>query len=342
MAHTEVPNSVLRNIEKLARRFLRHKDSNSKGMHYVSWRELCLPRDMGGLGFHDLIAWKGALRARLAWTVINDPDSLLHKVVTAKYGADPWENIRRTRCSATWKIIREGADALAGILRWKVGDGRRVRILQDCWILDRRIERWPTFVNVEAVDNAHVNHLLDDNFQWNADVVEHCFGTIMAQRILNIVTTPSAGADQPELIKSCFGSSLAAVVYRDKFGPANFEFGWMHKLKLHPREKFHWWRLLRDAIPTNMWLLRRGLSGTGDCSWGCGGEENTEHCITRCSKLREVLDILGKWGFVLPFFDTLEMALDGLAILAETNRNLGALYCYAVYHVWYCGVPEMN
>ncbi|PKU83612.1 Ras-related protein Rab7 [Dendrobium catenatum] len=144
---------------------------------------------------------------------------------------------------------------------------------QDGWILDRRIERWPTFVNVEAVDNAHVNHLLDDNFQWNADVVEHCFGTIMAQRIMNIVTTPSAGADQPELIKSFFGSSLAVVVYRDKFGAANFEFGWMHKLKLHPREKFHWWRLLHDAIPTNMWLLRRGLSGTGDCPWGCGGAE---------------------------------------------------------------------
>lgn len=45
LAHTEVPNSVLNSIEKLGQRFLWQKDSNSKGMHYVGWKDICLPRE---------------------------------------------------------------------------------------------------------------------------------------------------------------------------------------------------------------------------------------------------------------------------------------------------------
>ncbi|XP_028547942.1 uncharacterized protein LOC114578691, partial [Dendrobium catenatum] len=131
-------------MEKLARRFLWQKNSNSKG----------------GLGFHDLSVWRGPLRAQLAWTVINEPNSLLHKVVTAKYGPDFWQLSRTPRCSSPWQILREGADALSAILQWRIGDGRRIWILQDCWIFDRKIKKWPTFVNVEEVEDTYVSNLL--------------------------------------------------------------------------------------------------------------------------------------------------------------------------------------
>ncbi|PKU67392.1 putative mitochondrial protein [Dendrobium catenatum] len=303
-------------------------------MHYVGWHDLCLPCDQGGLGFHDLTVWRGPLRARLAWTVINEPDSLLHKVVTAKYGADLWQSVRTSKCSATWRIIREGMDALSAILRWRIGDGRCVRILQDCWILDRKIGEWPTFVNVEEVDNARVCNLLTDSLEWNEEVVNRCFGPIMAQRILEIGTNRGEGTDMPELTKSCFGSSLSAVAYRSKVQGPECEFGWLHNLKLHPREKFHWWRLLRNAVPTNVWLHRRGLSSTRLCPWGCDMEENTEHCITCCHMLRKVGRILAKWGFTLPQYDSLAAAMEGLAAMAASNRVRGLIFCYAVYQVW--------
>ncbi|XP_028549032.1 uncharacterized protein LOC114579203 [Dendrobium catenatum] len=295
LAHTEVPSGVLNSIEKLGRRFLWQKDSNR------------------GLGFHELAVWRGPLRARLAWTVINEPDSLLHKVVTAKYGADLWLPVRTPKCSATWRIIREGADALSTILRWRIGDGRSVRILHDCWILDRKIEEWLTFVNVEEVENARVCNLLTDSLEWNVEMVNHFFGPILAQRILEIGTNVGEGTDTPELTKSCFGSSLSAVAYRSKVQGPDCDFGWLHNLKLQPREKFHWWRLLWNAIPTNVWLHRRGLSSTRLYPWGCDMEENTDHCITLCHMLRKVVRILAKWGFALPQFDSLAAAMDGVA-----------------------------
>ncbi|PKU65420.1 Putative ribonuclease H protein [Dendrobium catenatum] len=54
MSHTKVPRGVLGDIKKLGRGFLWQKDSNSRGMHYVGWKEMCQPRDHRGLGFHGL------------------------------------------------------------------------------------------------------------------------------------------------------------------------------------------------------------------------------------------------------------------------------------------------
>lgn len=107
---------------------------------------------------------------------------------------------------------------------------------------------------MEEVENARVSYLLDDTLDWNVEMVECCFGKIMAQHILEIAMNSGVGTDVPELIKSCFDSSLSAVAYRTKIGEHDYAFGWLYKLKLHPSEKFRWWRLLRNAICSNVWL----------------------------------------------------------------------------------------
>ncbi|PKU70762.1 Putative ribonuclease H protein [Dendrobium catenatum] len=303
-------------------------------MHYVCWKDLCLPRDHGRLGFHDQIMWRGALRARLAWATLNDSNSLLHRVMQAKYGLDMWNNSRIPKFSTAWKIIREGAEALSTVIRWRVGNGRGIHILNDCWILDRKLARWPTFVNIEEVENAMVSDLLDGNQNWVAARVERFFGKIMAARILDIDTVSSEGPDLPELSRACFGSSLSSIIYREKFVPSEYQFGWLLKLKLHPREKFHWFRLLQNAIPTNAWLSRRGLMANCDCPWGCNVEETVDHYTTRCSKLLEVFGILGKWGFLVPTFSSLGDVLEMMPVLADTNPLLAIIFCYSVYQVW--------
>ncbi|KAI0491479.1 hypothetical protein KFK09_025739 [Dendrobium nobile] len=90
VTHTTVPHGVLNTIEKIARRFLWQKDANSRGMHYVAWKELCQPRSKRGLGFYSLVKWQGALQARLAWDLLQNPDFLLYKLLLAKYGMEMW------------------------------------------------------------------------------------------------------------------------------------------------------------------------------------------------------------------------------------------------------------
>ncbi|PKU83905.1 Putative ribonuclease H protein [Dendrobium catenatum] len=277
MTHTSIPNGVLMAIERMGRRFLWQKDASSRGMHYVGWKELCQPTEFGGLGFHCLTRWKGALRARVVWDLIQNKDSILYKVLMAKYGMKLWEYEHGKKVSITWKVIQDGAKVLRPILRWNIVDGSQIDVMHDVWIMNRNIAKWPTFVNIEEVENMKVCNLLNNSFQWNVEMVKNCFGNTMAERILAINISTENQEDNPELIYSRLSMTVAAMAYRNSEEKGINEFSWLKQLKLHPREHFFWWRLLRDAIPTTHWLNRRTLADTSLCPWGCNEEENLDH-----------------------------------------------------------------
>ncbi|PKU78484.1 putative mitochondrial protein [Dendrobium catenatum] len=240
MTHSVVPNGVLHFIERLGRRFLWQKDSNSRGMHYVGWKELCKPRIQGGLGFHDLIIWKSALRARIVWDLLHHPESVLYKVLMVKYEMKLWDTSLGKKSSATWKIIQDGASALRPILRWNIGNGMSIDVFQDVWIMDRVLDKWTTFVNVEEVENFYVGDLLNNSSQWNEELIKRCFGAIMAERILAIDVGNDSHGDCPELIHDRRDMTVAAMAYRINFGVEENNICWLYNLKLHPRERFFW------------------------------------------------------------------------------------------------------
>ncbi|PKU84413.1 Putative ribonuclease H protein [Dendrobium catenatum] len=332
--HIMVPKSILHSIEKIARKFMWQKDSNSRGMHYVAWKELCQSRNQGGLGFYCLEKWQSALRARLAWDMIQNSESLLNKVLIAKYGSDVWCSVTESNVSITWKIIQDGAKALHPIIRWKIGDGQSINVLNDMWILDRKIANWPTFVNMEMVDNVNVSSLLDSSLQWDMKAMEDCFGKILGQRIKAITTNNGNGVDSPELCYSRSSLTVTAMAYRASIDIGGYPFVWFDKLKLHPREIFFWWRVLKKAISNNSWMFHRGLSESMLCPWGCNEEETLDHCITQCNKLRQVISILGKWGFGIPCVNFLEELLRELGDCVNKNTGIGCIYYYVVYQLW--------
>ncbi|XP_020696169.2 uncharacterized protein LOC110109442 [Dendrobium catenatum] len=334
MTHTSIPNGVLMAIEKMGRRFLWQKDVSSRGMHYVGWKELCQPTEFGGLGFHCLTQWKGALRARVVWDLIQNKDSILYKVLMARYGMKLCEYDHGKKVSVTWKVIQDGAKVLRPILRWNIVDGSQIDVMHDVWIMNYNIAKWPTFINIEEVENMKVCNLLNNSFQWNVEMVKHYFGNNMAERILAINISTESQEDNPELIYSRLSMTVAAMAYRDSEEKGNYEFSWLKQLKLHPREHFFWWRLLRVAIPTTHWLNRRTLADTYLCPWGCNEEENLDHCSATCTKLKQVMEILCKWGFNMPIVNSLVDLKVELLKYAENNPSMGRIYCYTVYQVW--------
>lgn len=114
-----------------------------------------------------LASWQGLLRARVGWQVLSNSNSLLHKEVRAKYGMELWNATQVKKASITWRVNHDGAKALNVIIRWNIGNLQQVNVMQDCWILDRRIDLWLTYVNVNEVENVSVSKLLDDSSQWN-------------------------------------------------------------------------------------------------------------------------------------------------------------------------------
>jgi hypothetical protein len=72
-------------IHTLMNRFWWGNNSNTKGMHWMSWSLLGLTKQKGGLGFRDLEVFNLALLAKQGRRLIQQPDSLLTIVIKAKH-----------------------------------------------------------------------------------------------------------------------------------------------------------------------------------------------------------------------------------------------------------------
>ncbi|XP_020704485.1 uncharacterized protein LOC110115563 [Dendrobium catenatum] len=141
-----VPNSVLDEIDKICRNFIWNKSNGNNGIHYVNWNLMCLPMAYGGRGLHSCCSIVGPLTAKLAWRYMEDKDSLLHRILFPKYGSVLEEGVSRRAGSASWKILSDVGNCLKPIIRWNVVNGVNIDVFSDTWILDKSLNKWPTFV----------------------------------------------------------------------------------------------------------------------------------------------------------------------------------------------------
>lgn len=83
MACFLLPKSLCNELEGIIARFWWGK--GKKGIHWCTWKEVCDLKEAGGLGFRKLDKFNIALLAKQAWRLINYPDSLIGRVLKAKY-----------------------------------------------------------------------------------------------------------------------------------------------------------------------------------------------------------------------------------------------------------------
>ena len=98
-----------------------------KKMHWFAWWKMCVPKKKGGLGFRDLHSFNLALLAKQCWRLIQNPDSLCARVLSAKYY--PEGNILKAgpkkSSSFTWQSIVAGIQTFKRGCIWRVGTHRR-------------------------------------------------------------------------------------------------------------------------------------------------------------------------------------------------------------------------
>lgn len=113
-----LPVTLMQDIKKMIRQYW-WGGSKSRSLHWLPWKLLCRTKKAGGLGLRDLECFNLALLAKQAWRIITCPNSLLARILKARYF--PRESFFTAelgeRPSLTWRSIRSARSALQPGLR---------------------------------------------------------------------------------------------------------------------------------------------------------------------------------------------------------------------------------
>ncbi|XP_020684353.2 uncharacterized protein LOC110100971 [Dendrobium catenatum] len=333
--HSLLPKKILDDLEKICRDFIWRKAKGNSGIHYVSWEEMCKPVNEGGRGLFSCSAKKKALRSILAWRYFKNKDSLLQEVFAAKYDEKLKMGSNRINYSPSWKLLNEGYNMLKPIVRWRLANGEKVEVFNDTWILDKSINRWPTFVVPHEEEAFYVKELIH-NGSWNVPKLVDMFGTKLVSLILQLKIDQGSGKDEMELVQHNSGLTVAGMAFKaiNHHNREQNHWNWFKNIKLNALVELFWWKIFKNAIPTFKYLHRRRLRDNAECPRGCTTIEDQEHVLCTCLKLKEVINLLNLWGFCIPKFRNYEDCIKWLEMVARKRGLVASLYCNAVFLSW--------
>ena len=77
---------------------------DERKMSWMCWKNLCVPKNQGGMGFKLLKKFNLALLAKQGWKLQTETNSLAYKVLKAKYFL----------IVSLWKLLLEGVHLICG------------------------------------------------------------------------------------------------------------------------------------------------------------------------------------------------------------------------------------
>ncbi|KAL0378864.1 UNVERIFIED_CONTAM: putative mitochondrial protein [Sesamum radiatum] len=298
-----VPSSICSEIEGMMSDFFWHNKGIRK-IHWISWENLCVRKEEGGLGFQKMGAFNLAMLAKQLWRIISQPHCLLSRVLKQKYfpTTDVLSGSASQGCSFTWRSIVEARPVILLGSRWQVGDGLTARIWLDRWIPRPISFRVITAPHRLSPDAKVATLFYEDRDLWNETLVRNIFRPEDADVILGI----SVSRSHPDTFhwhydtKGRFSVRSAYHLLVDgsrglqgssSSGPVSWKFLW--RAAVPPKVQLFAWKICREALPSASRLARRGILLDSRCVW-CGEEAgDLLHVFLHCHYSRLVWALTG-------------------------------------------------
>jgi hypothetical protein len=136
MACFLLPCELCQHINSISRKFWWGCRDGERKPSWVSWREMCKPKHMGGLGFRDIELFNLALLARQGWCMLQKPESLNARVLKARYYLESDLLVEEVGSSPSQvgRAIHAGIGFLKQGLIRRIGTGENTNPLNDHWI----------------------------------------------------------------------------------------------------------------------------------------------------------------------------------------------------------------
>jgi ribonuclease HI len=300
-----LPKALSKEINTLMQKFFwGHKDKE-KRIHWMSWSKMGRSKANGGMGFRDFTCFNKALLAKQVWRLWKTPDSLIARIVEAKYY--PRGSVLEAQLgkypSVAWRSIHSSIELVREGLIWRIGNGRKARIWEDMWLptpSTYKVYSPPSLLNPNSTVSSLIN---EDSKWWKRDLLEKIFTREETSTILSIPISQTNREDKLiwrgtakgvflvrsayHILKECEEAKLAAGSGRE-----NHSFFWKKLWQLHipNAEKNFLWRACQDILPTKVNLCQRKVCVENWCPICEQEEETTLHILWHCPSARDA------WG----------------------------------------------
>ena len=256
---------------------------------------------VGGMGFRDLALFNDSLLAKQAWRLLHDHNNLYYKVFKARFF--PNTMIMEAKDSRlgfyAWKSILIGRDVIQRGVRWRVGNGKKIRVWQDHW-LPRKHAPFLSVCPIADFEDSTVDILIDPQTrQWNVEMVEGLFNEEEAELIKQIPLSRSATEDtlfwpySSNRLYSCkagykFLKMEEELMERAHDSATNEDtqvWKQIWSMNVPQKVKTLLWRACSKAMPTKHSLFRCKIT-EDDLYVRCrAATENSLHALWLCSEL---------------------------------------------------------
>ncbi|XP_056698700.1 uncharacterized protein [Spinacia oleracea] len=296
----EVPLSISSKLDSIITRFFWAGRAGS-GFHWVNRRTLQIPRGLGGLGIRNASCLNKALLMRQVWRLNNNPLSLLAGVVDRKFLKPLRTGIKASligrRLSWGMRGLGRASNLVLEGCNWKVGNGKSIVAGRDKWV-NGGTPVFSSNVTLRQAKDWKVHHfLLPSGEGWNLAEINSRFEFLDARRILSM-ELPSSNAEDFLYWKYHISGKLsvksayAMLVLGDSsdygLNSESVFYKSLWSMKILPKWKMFFWKLLHNGIATKANLGRRGVQLSMVCDECNAGDEDLQHLFRFCKFAQDV------------------------------------------------------
>ncbi|XP_057794267.1 uncharacterized protein LOC131010650 [Salvia miltiorrhiza] len=340
-----LPITLIDEMEKMLNSFWwGNKSGEGKGINWMKWERMCVDKKLGGIGFRSLNLMNIAMLGKTGWRLLTDTDSLVCRVLKAKYfpNTDFLAATVGHSPSFSWRSICSAQDLLRRGIRWRIGDGAQVRVFKDPWLRNGDSFR-VTAAGPIFLDDLRVHDVMNQTMTgWNVDLLKSIVGEADFKNIMSIPLLPNAGPDRMiwhysnngiYSVKSAY--KLASSLTLDTTYKVEGQWDCLWKIDVPPKVKHFLWRAARDNLPSKHRLLSRGVAVGGECPICKSGFENLWHSFFHCSFAEDCWRQGGLQSYISGIIDSCDSFEQAFSLLLRDSDNeRKAKVCMLFWQIW--------